>query len=96
VGGTVERVVTNAHSTVSLYDLDEAIDDDTAVSSHQYCGIYNIQLGGNGDGSGVSTSATTSSRALAIVVDRNILRRRCYGPETSALVGKLEPDIWAL
>jgi hypothetical protein len=49
-----------------------------------------IHLGGNGLGwqwgwrRGIYIS-TTSSRASAIVVDRNILRRRCYGPETSAV-----------
>jgi hypothetical protein len=52
-------------------------------------------------------NSTTSSWASAKVPDRNILRRRCYGPETSAaevLEGKrdgrkklpLKAPIWAL
>jgi hypothetical protein len=38
--GAVERAVTRARSTVSLYDLYEAVDDDAAVSGHRYCSIY--------------------------------------------------------
>jgi hypothetical protein len=57
--GAVERAVTRAHSTVSLYDLYEAVDDDAAVSGHRHCSIYTwaaMGWAGNGDGGVVSTS----------------------------------------
>jgi hypothetical protein len=84
---TVERAVTRAHSTMSLYNLHEAVDDNAAASGHRHCSIYTfnwVAMGwaGNEDRGGVST-ATTTSLSLAIVAGRNMLRRRCYGPETS-------------
>jgi hypothetical protein len=84
----VERAVTRAHSTMSLYNLHKAVDDNAAASGHRHCSIYTfnwVAMGwaGNEDRGGVSTAATTSL-SPAIVAGRNMLRRRCYGPETSA------------
>ena len=83
----VERAVTRAHSTMSLYNLHKAVDDNAAASGHWHCSIYTfnwVAMGwaGNEDRGGVST-ATTTSLSPAIVAGRNMLRRRCYGPETS-------------
>jgi hypothetical protein len=80
----VERAVTRAHSTVSLYDVYEAIDDDAAVFGHRHCSIYTynwIAVGwaGNGDGGGVS-KATTTSLSLAIVAGRNNVTAQMLWP----------------
>jgi hypothetical protein len=83
--GVVERAVRRAHSTVSLYDFYEAIDDDAAVSGHWHCSIYTynwvaVGWAGNGDGGGVST-ATTTSLSSALVVGCN----KCYSADVTAL-----------
>ena len=85
---TVERAVMCAHLTISLYNLHEAVHDDAAAPGHRHCSIYTfnwVAMGwaGNEDRGGVST-VTTTSLSPAIVAGRNMLRRRCYGPETSA------------
>jgi hypothetical protein len=44
--------------------------------------ILVMEWAGNADRGGIST-ATTTSLSSAIAAGRNMLRRRCYGPETS-------------
>jgi hypothetical protein len=45
-------------------------------------GVLAMEGAGDEDRGGLST-ATTTSLSSAIVAGRNMLRRRCYGPETS-------------